>query len=383
MRFLAAALVAAASVAAIATAPAAATFVADGQGMTCLDEKIPVALAAGQAADQEIYGRLCYQGRRPPESVQLLVAGLTYNHYYWDVPGYGGRYSYVRHAVDTGYATFDVDPLGTGLSSHPLSTQVTIQANAFTLHQVIAALRAGRVGPRAFGRVVYVGHSLGAETGWVEAATYHDVDALVATATLHAFNKDTVVASAAYVQEASADPAFAALHLDSGYVTTLPGARARFFYNPDFADPSVIAFDESHKDVGSTTESAGSAGLVAGDPANAMTRNIDVPVLVVVGSDDLLHCGGTGGENCGSAASVAAFEAPYYSPAAHLGVVLVPKSGHDVALAPNAPWTDASITAWLRTHVRAGSLSQPARTTDPVRSTRTRPGLGLIPLEVT
>jgi hypothetical protein len=342
---------AAAPAASAAAGTARSAPAAEWPGITCVDREVPVAQSAGQPADLEIWGELCYRGPRAPRTVLLLVPGITYNHAYWDVPGYGGRYSYVDQATAAGYATFDVDPLGTGQSSHPASTEVTVAALAYTMHQVVSALRAGTLGAPAFGHVVYVGQSLGSETGWVEAATYHDVDALVATAALHAFNQSTGAEFDADIVPASADPAFSGLDLDPGYVTTLAGIRGDVFDNPDFVDPGIVAFDEAHKDVGTLTEAADSNVLAAAAPSQAISQGIDVPVLVAVGQDDLINCGGTGGADCSSAQTVTAYEAPYFSPAAHLTVLVAPRAGHDISLAPNAPQTNAEIDTWLWRHV--------------------------------
>jgi hypothetical protein len=50
--------------------------------------------------------------------------------------------------------------------------------------------------------------------------------------------------------------------------------------------------------------------------------------------------------NCASAASVRSYEAQYYQPAAHLKLVVIPGTGHDLALSTTAPLTDAAMIAW-------------------------------------
>ncbi|HKS44964.1 MAG TPA: alpha/beta hydrolase [Amycolatopsis sp.] len=286
-----------------------------------------------------------------PRAVQLLVSGFTYNHLYWDVPGFGDRYSYVAHATAAGYATFAVDPIGTGASSHPPGSQVTIDASAATLHQVIEALRAGRVSKRQFSQVIYVGHSLGSKTGWVEVSRYRDVDAFAQTASLHAFNSDTLTEFGGEVHSASDDPRFAALGLDPGYVTTKPGIRKIFYHLPT-TDPEVLRFDEQHKDVGSQAESAGTRQLVAAPPEETVTRNIDVPVLSVVGQYDALDCGDPGGAACSDPQQVRNFEGRYYSAAARLTVAIVPDAGHDLNLHRNAPDTDQIVNRWIQSVLR-------------------------------
>jgi pimeloyl-ACP methyl ester carboxylesterase len=71
-----------------------------------------------------------------------------------------------------------------------------------------------------------------------------------------------------------------------------------------------------------------------------------VPVLVVVGADDNIFCTGVTAYNCASAASVRSYESRYYPAAAHLKVVVIPDTGHDLALSTTAPLTDAVMIGW-------------------------------------
>jgi hypothetical protein len=67
---------------------------------------------------------------------------------------------------------------------------------------------------------------------------------------------------------------------------------------------------------------------------------------VVVGADDNIFCNGVTEYDCASAASVQSFESQYYSPAAHLKVVVIPATGHDLALSTTAPIADAVMIGW-------------------------------------
>ena len=127
-------------------------------------------------------------GTAPPS--QVLIPGATYNHLYWDFPHGDGYYSYVDAATAAGYATFDIDPIGQGNSSHPPSADVTVTAEAVALHDAIAALRSGAVDGHVFSGVITVGHSIGSVDAWLEAADYHDVNAVIATGALHALSPD-------------------------------------------------------------------------------------------------------------------------------------------------------------------------------------------------
>lgn len=319
--------------------------------MVCKDRWVRVSLAPGEVSDQSIHGRLCHPADGRSKAVQLLVPGMTYNSGYWDVPGHGGRYSYVRRAVSGGYATFAVDALGTGLSSHPESARVTVTTSAYTLHQVVAALRDGRLGQR-FRTVVLVGHSQGSTTGLTEAARYRDVDAVVASGTLHATNADTEAAFGNAAVPASSDPRFAHLNLDSGYVVTIPGVREKVFFNKANTEPSILRLDERNKDVASLPQAKEASALMGADPATSITRSVTVPVLSIIGGRDILHCGGKGGADCSSARAVKRTEARYYGTSAQLKVHVVPGTGHCLALERTAPESSSVILDWIRARVR-------------------------------
>ena len=157
---------------------------------TCSAYNLPVRIADPGPADQTLWGQLCYRGDQEPGTVQVLIPGATYNHLYWDFPYGNGYYSYVDAATAAGYATFDIDPIGAGSSSHPPSAGLDLTAGAVALHDAITALRSGAVDGHAFPHVIAVGHSIGSVEIWLEAAHYHDVDAVIVTGALHALSPD-------------------------------------------------------------------------------------------------------------------------------------------------------------------------------------------------
>jgi hypothetical protein len=171
---------------AIAVVPAAGARAAGLPALTCSARTLPVALTDPGPADQTMWGQLCYRGSAEPTTVQLLVHGVTYNHLYWNFPYGNGYYSYVDAATAAGYATFDIDRIGDGSSSHPPSADIDLNAGAVTLHDAVTALRSGAVDGHAFRHVILVGHSLGSIEAWIEDARYHDVDAIIITGALHA-----------------------------------------------------------------------------------------------------------------------------------------------------------------------------------------------------
>src|SRR5262249_47501186 len=197
----------------------------------------------GQPATYHVAGQLCYKPNNK-NIVHLLASGATYSRAYWDFPLQPQRYSYVRALTNAGYATFNFDRIGIGESDHPPADQVTVQANAFVVHQIVQALRDGRLGN--FVKVILVGHSLGSGIAIIESGQYGDVDGLILTGFLHALGPAFLNLPAS-VYPAQNDPRFAAQNLPDGYLTRIPGAGT-LFYLTSKADPDVIALDELTKE---------------------------------------------------------------------------------------------------------------------------------------
>jgi pimeloyl-ACP methyl ester carboxylesterase len=312
---------------------------------SCQAMHVPVTVPG--VSDASLYGELCVPGGKTPPAVQLVVHGGSYTHAYWEWPQDPDRYSYVRRALAAGYATFNVDRLGSGRSTRPSSPQVTLENGANALHDVISRLRSGAIGGQAFSRVVWVGHSYGSAYAWIEASTYRDVDAFVLTGLLHSVKPSWLNMALADNYPAFLDPKFASAGLDSGYLTTVPGTRGSLFYYTPNADPSVIALDEDLKDTITLTEiQEGTPLFSSPPPETAPSRAITVPTLLVLGDHDNIACGSPDGLNC-TQTNVTAQERPYYSPHAHMQVAIVPQTGHDIQLHLSAANADKRILDWL------------------------------------
>jgi hypothetical protein len=340
-----------------AAAPASAAAPTPVQGdIACATYTLPVRVADPGPANQTLWAQLCYPTGRPmPTTVQLLVHGATYNHLYWDFPTGDGQYSYMRSAVRAGYATLNVDRIGNGASSHPPGASLDVPAGAVALHDAVTALRTGRLGGHRFSRVVWVGHSLGSTHGWFEAGRYRDVDALVLTGDLHtataaAFNLLTWA-----FWPAAGDPQFAGAGLDQDYLTTVPGSRQEIFFAPATTDPAVVALDEVTKDTLTTGQIAQMVDAITLPPQQSPSSGVNLPVLLVVGGQDVLFCPAPGEVNpidCDDAGSVVAAEAPYFGPHATLSALTVADTGHDLALSTSAPVSAAAIQAWIGRTIR-------------------------------
>jgi pimeloyl-ACP methyl ester carboxylesterase len=326
-------------------------FLQVGRQVTGLGEAAEVRLVAGRPPAAIVNGELCSTNseRHFGQMVQLLIAGATYTHGYWDFGTVDSiSYSYARAVAAHGQATFAIDPLGQGDSTRLSSGLITAQTDAFVDHQVVDALRDGKVGGIRFAHVIAVGHSLNSLIVWDEAIAYHDVDGVIVTGAAHSLG--TAFATSGDLYPASQDPKFAASGLDPGYLTTRPGTRQFLFYHLPDADPAVIAQDEARKDVVSGAELNTALPVLA----STATQAIHVPVLDILGSNDLTTCGPNtqgGTFDCSSAAAVVAQETPYYSPQAQLQACVIPGSGHDISLALNHNLQVADTVAWTHAFV--------------------------------
>lgn len=274
----------------------------------------------------------------PTSTVLVLMAGSNYNHTYWDFPYAPETYNFRRAMNAAGYATLVVDRFGNGASTRPPSAVLTATGSVIALHQVVGAVRQGLSGVQPFSKVITGGHSLSSGVAVIEASTHHDVDGVLLTGFSHSLNLLGTLGVVATYYPAAGDPQFAGKGYDPGYLTTRPGTRAGDFYGAGDYDPAVLATDEATKEVFSLTEYPD--GLVSTLPP--ATNLIDVPVLVVNGSEDRLCLNA-----CASTATLAAAEAPYFGAAARLRTFVLPGSGHSVNLALNTTAYQAAVRDWM------------------------------------
>jgi pimeloyl-ACP methyl ester carboxylesterase len=323
----------------------------DVRNVLCGRYTVTVTLSPSDATPFQVAGQLCtrFVDRRNGFTVQVLIPGATYNHTYWDFPVGVGLYSYARSLAAGGLPTFAYDRVGTGASSHPVSSKLTVDTGAYVAHQLVQGLRGGAVTGTAWGRVVTVGHSLGSQTAWAEAIAYQDVDGLVITGQTH-FESTLFRSIGGFIHPANQDPSpfLQSLHLDNGYLTTVPGDRGTpILYNAANADPIVIDADEASKDAVPVSELQTGAALITSPTA---TLAIHAPVLLVIGAKDAIFCDASGADpahSCASSQSVYQMERPFYAPGVCLATVAVPNAGHSVSLHRDAGLVDLAARTWI------------------------------------
>jgi pimeloyl-ACP methyl ester carboxylesterase len=318
---------------------------------TCTTYQVPVALADGHPEAYQVTGTLCSRGDPAGKTLQVLVHGVTLSHVYWDFPYQPERYSYVDALTAYGYATFNLDRIGIGDSDHPAALAVTVDSNAYVVHQVIQKLRAGTVGGTPFARVVLVGHSLGTLIAVTEAARYGDVDGVVATSFLHVGGSGSLFTFFAGFIPAQLDPKFSNAGLPIGYLTTSAGTRDVFF-NPADTDPQVVVLDEAAKE----TATDGELATYSEWFSPLLAQPIHVPILLAIGQKDGLFCSLL--TPCNSASAILRRERLFYS--AHgtcLEAYILANAGHNMNYQLNAQDLYAAIGDWADRYVGPGSAT--------------------------
>jgi pimeloyl-ACP methyl ester carboxylesterase len=286
-----------------------------------------------------LYGELCWSGQINPCAVQLLIHGATYNRYYWDFRSYQPQnYSYVDTAISRGYTTFNIDRIGSGKSAKPDGLLNTVDSAVYTVHQVVQALRSGTFGTR-FDRVVLVGHSLGSLIAIGEASLYQNVDGVILTGLTHNLNPIRITAIPNFLYPSQLDPKFG-LFAPTNYLTTIPGSRDDLFYVTANTDPTIITEDERLKDVLAVGQDEILARITSPE-----SQLIDVPVFILVGTQDLLFCGGVA--DCSTAEALVTYESLVFAPAACLQADVVPGTGHNLNLHLNAQESFAKMLNWM------------------------------------
>ncbi|MTE11241.1 alpha/beta hydrolase [Nocardia aurantiaca] len=306
-------------------------------GSACRDMDIPVTVAGSAYT---VYGRLCNPDAGPSATLQVLVHGLIYDHFYWDPPEFDKRYSYVRRAAAEGYSTLAIDRIGSGRSARPAGTDVTALSNADVLHQIVQAARRGDL-VNPWSRIVTVGHSFGTVVTELEAATYRDVDGIIGTGWMNMpglLPSTELLARHTSANYADGQP------IPPGYLTMRPGGMA-IFYQPDNVDPEVLAADDRRRGTDTVGEIATPTTVTLAQIMNP----IAVPTLLVVGEHDWLFCTPPEHRSC-DAATVRETQRMYFSPQAVPSTYVQAGAGHSIAHELNGVDGFDAMIEWLGEH---------------------------------
>ena len=192
-------------------------------------------------------------------TVQVLTHGIGFDRTYWDLPYNSFNYSYIEAATKANYCTLSFDRLGVGNSSHG-EPRDEIQAflEVAALYELTMMLREGRYPgvPRAFRKIVHVGHSFGSAQTYALANMYPNAsDAIVLTGfSLNATFMGYFLAGGNFMQANLALPqrfgamAPAGQSLPSGYLVSGNAAADQLlFLLPPYYDPGIADLAEKTK----------------------------------------------------------------------------------------------------------------------------------------
>src|SRR5262249_417359 len=160
------------------------------------------------------------------------------------------------------------------------SALVTGMGQADAMHQVVTALRAGRVDGVRYQKVLIGGHSAGSGIAVLEVGRYHDVDGVLLTGITHLPNVPVVLNDVPVgPQPAPLDPDLAkrSRPTDLSYLTSKPGQRDVMYFSNADVEPGVVAADEKYaKDQVSAVSLADIVSLGLLSPYSQL---INVPVM--------------------------------------------------------------------------------------------------------
>ncbi|NND54025.1 MAG: alpha/beta fold hydrolase, partial [Gammaproteobacteria bacterium] len=252
-------------------------------------------------------------------------------------------YSYARTALRAGDAVFNFDRLGMGLSDHPPGISLDVDTQAFVLHQVLNTLEA----EQNFNAVVTLGHSFGSTIALAHALTWPEQsDGIVLTGFVHNVNPAFGPAMGQGIAVAAFSGPLVGQLFDPTYVISKPDSRGDVFYTRDNADPGVISADDA------TRETTAAGELISMSRYfDEKSKALTVPVMVLVGEDDFVVCGGE--LDCADHEAVVAHETAFYPPETCPEIYVLDDTNHNANLHRNAPQAFALMQDWVTR--RAGS----------------------------
>jgi pimeloyl-ACP methyl ester carboxylesterase len=320
--------------------------------LSCDSHTIPVTLSEENSDIYNVVGELCSRGELNGKTLQLLISGAGYGPVYWDFPYQPETYSYVASATKQGYATFNLSRIGIGQSDHPDGSLLDVDVHAYVAHQVVRFLRQEM--EISFGPLVAVGHSMGSVISIALATRFpDDLNGVVLTGFTHNSNPDASSEVATNAYSAALDPRFDESSWADTYMTTMPGGRAGIFYFEENTDPEAIETDEATKETLTISEV-----LSMGNYYGYQSLTIQVPVLILLGDDDIMGCGEE--FDCHDHEMVIAHEQSFFSPPACVETNVIEQTGHNINLHLNAPDSYAIIHAWMERRIGIQPDSPPS-----------------------
>jgi hypothetical protein len=286
-------------------------------------------------ADPRAAGRTrrCAAALTVPEdargTLHILVHGGTYNRWYWHPETAPEKYSYVRAAAQRGYATINVDRIGSGRSDHPDGDELGFDLHAATVNSIALLAREGMAG-LTWNSIIGVGHSIGTMVLMKTLSGEHTLDAAVLTGISH---QRTGADPVGLNIPAGDDKQFAHRNV-TGYFAMPAEQRERFYYLPT-TDEEVLLADKRHRDV------VGAGDLRSMQQDTAAPCGATVPICVALGTRDWLSAA----ENDSAFRSA---EAAWYPQAPSVDFFIYEDTGHNINLHQAGPRAVTDLLDWAQ-----------------------------------
>ncbi len=315
-------------------------------GVECIEQSIPVALGQDEQPRYNLAGQLCSMQGFDSKPLQVLVSGSGYGSAYWDFPYQPDTYSYMRAALRAGYAVFNFDRLGMGNSDHPPGISLDVDTQGYVLSQAITALAANH----EFASITVLGHSFGSVTALAQALNFPgQIDGIVLTGYAHNVNPEFGPSMGKSIEVAAFGGPFVGDIFDPMYVVSKAGTRGEAFYTLDNTEPEVVQTDDL------TRQTTAAGELISMSTYFAdQSKELRVPVFMLLGEDDFVVCGGD--LDCSDYDAVLANEQPLFPPEACFELVVLEDTNHNANLHKNAPEAFALMLDWVAR--RVGSATE-------------------------
>jgi pimeloyl-ACP methyl ester carboxylesterase len=283
-------------------------------------------------------------------TIQLLTHGIGFDSAYWsyrptNAPN-NTEYDYIYSAMQAGYSTFAYDRLGIAPSTiaNPI-TEVQDLVELALLANLTTMVKNGSIPhvPQPQ-KVLHVGHSYGSQLTNALAATSPSlVEGAILTGYSHLLDYQTETLAAFQVHLASQNQPkrFPASRYSGGYLTwpDVYAFRFSFLDYPHF-NKSVAVDVEARK------QPFTAGWLIEGSLLPVNATKFAGPVMYIVGSNDLIFCGG----NCTTLLNSTSLAVESYSSSSDVTTYIQPNTGHAINVHYNATGAYEVMLDWAKGH---------------------------------